>query len=373
MSSINLTARILICSLCIIARLGAAPETLEKAIVELIESQEILGAQALVGENDLISLELNVGQRSALDDDSVDSDTLFCIGSCSKPYASATIVSLAQKGQLDLDVSIDQTLQAFSETRILDSDLNVGPPNLRQLLAHRAGIYSQKRGMNRQQARWIRDFRLTLEQSVAGIAKEALIFEPESEYAYSGAGYCVLGRVAEVATGNAFEALFQSELGAPLAFERTSYFPDANDPNIATGSIKGRPNPATPHLSKHFNLPLIGGSLYSTARECSRFARMILQRGRFGEHEVLSLESIDTFLSLPYEGQPYGLGWSVKSENGRPVQISHSGALASSRATIRIDLDTGRYAIVLYTLTDPSGSAETQRAINQAIIQALTS
>ncbi len=37
------------------------------------------------------------------------------------------------------------------------------------------------------------------------IAREPLIAEPGEEFAYSGAGYLVAGRVAEMATGESFE------------------------------------------------------------------------------------------------------------------------------------------------------------------------
>jgi len=357
--------------------LGCAPyiksdsHSLPSVLTELVESGQVLGAQAIVGENDQILLDQNFGTRSASDTTPVNSNTQFCIGSCSKPFASATILALSQSGILDLSAPISDVLPAFHSLKQVDSKSEVNAPSLLQLLAHRGGIYSQKRGMNRRQARWIRNFRLTLEDAVEGIAQEDLIFEPGTDYAYSGAGYCVAGRVGEVAADRSFESLFQDTIGEPLGLKRTTYFPDRNDLDIATGSAKGKPNPATPHLSKPFRLPLIGGSLYSTARETSRFARMILERGRFGEETILEPKLYKEFLSLPYDGQPYGLGWSVRMENGRPVEISHNGALASSRATIRISLDKGRYAIVFYTLTDPSVSTKTAQTVNRGMIGAL--
>jgi hypothetical protein len=65
------------------------------------------------------------------------------------------------------------------------------------------------------------------------------------------------------------------------------------------------------------------------------------------------------------------MGWTIRKENNRPVEISHTGSLASSRASLRINLDTGRYAIVFYTLTDPSVSVKTGQSVNRAIGAAL--
>ena len=55
---------------------------------------------------------------------------------------------------------------------------------MKELLAHRAGIYSQKKEITTRQAGWIRNFGLTLEQSVQGIAREPLISQPGSDSRY---------------------------------------------------------------------------------------------------------------------------------------------------------------------------------------------
>ena len=355
--------------LCITPWTSADANPVDDALVQLIQSEQIVGAQAYVGNRNTVVIENYYGVRSIEDKTPVDSETLFCIGSCSKPYASATILSLIKSNRLDLRSPISDWMPIFSNLTITSTGESSRAPNLLELLSHRGGIYSQKREMNRRQERWIRDFRFSLEESVNGIANEPLICEPGTEYAYSGAGYCVIGRVAEVKGGNSFEELFQAHIGKPLSFDRTTYFPQNGDSNVAAGSLDGKTNPAAPHLSTPFRLPLIGGSLYSTVQESARFARMILQRGRFGNESVLDRETFDSFLSLPFEGQAYGLGWSILEENGRPTEISHSGSLASSRASMRINLDNGRYGIVFYTLVDPNQSGQITQQLNRALIR----
>ena len=93
--------------------------------------------------------------------------------------------------------------------------------------------------MTAEQNRWIRDFTLTLAQAVDGIAGEPLIAQPGERFAYSGAGYCVLGRVAEVATGRNVETLLQEELGRHLDWRRTTCFPNPWDTNVAAGGAAG--------------------------------------------------------------------------------------------------------------------------------------
>jgi CubicO group peptidase (beta-lactamase class C family) len=205
---------------------------------------------------------------------------------------------------------------------------------VRELLAHRSGIYSQRNGMTDQQNQWIRDFKLTLETSVRGIANEPLLAEPGKAFAYSGAGYCVAGRVAEIATGTPFDRLLQDRIGGRLGWKRTGYFLARGEQNVAIGGLRQeggiKPSPDAPHLAgAEHRLPLIGGSLYSTVEETARFARMVLNDGRFGDTVVLPKEAWKEFLKHPHTAETYGLGWFFEFGSGDEVTaVRHNGALS---------------------------------------------
>lgn len=349
------------------AQQSPKPQSFESTLRALVTQNKVLGLQVFVGQGSKTILQFNAGVRSATDSTPINDQTMFCIGSCSKPFTSAAIMTLIQDKKLTLDTPIDNLLPQFAKPSVVNSPSKTTAPTLRQLLAHRAGIYSQKRGMTPHQATFIRDFKLTIDQSVNGIAKEKLLAKPGAEYAYSGAGYMIVGKLAEAATHTPFNTLMQNRIAKPLNLTRTSYFPSQSDPNIATGSLNNQPNPATPHLSQPFNLPLIGGSLYSTGADVSRFAQMILNKGAFNKKRILTTSSLKALTSLHFPGQPYSLGWTLNIQNKTTRQMSHNGSLASSRAAIRIDLQNQRYAIVLYTLTNPTHAQQAGQTIGQAI------
>jgi CubicO group peptidase (beta-lactamase class C family) len=163
--------------------------------------------------------------------------------------------------------------------------------------------------MTRQQSRWIRDFRLSLERSVKEIAKEPLYAKPGDEYAYSGAGYCVLGRV-EVTTEQSFEELLQARLNEPLNLKHTSYFPSRENKNVAFGSVNGDINKTTPHLSYPFKLPLIGGSLYSTAGDSAVFLQSVLKQATSGEEVLMTADQFEAYTTPCSDNQRYAFGWS---------------------------------------------------------------
>jgi CubicO group peptidase (beta-lactamase class C family) len=350
---------------------ASGPEELGGVLRALLEQGELTGAQALVGSAGKIEWE---GQFGLVEPGGtgVNQETMFCIGSVSKPLASTVTLGLAAEGVLDLDAPISKVLKQFSNLSVQGLQGTVAAPSLRQLLNHYGGIFSQKREMTAEQGRLIRDFRLTLEESVDAIAREKLRSAPGTEFAYSGAGYCVVGRVAEVAAGKSFERLLQQRLAEPLGMRRTSYFPAPSDLNVASGAALGsggkKAHPLTPHrLGKENRLELIGGSIYSTARDLAAFAGMMSQRGRHGDKTILSAESWRQMVTgLKGAGEPYALGWTVIREpGGEPTQLRHNGALFASRATLRIDLESGRHAVVLYSVT--SGEPTAGQAIEKAV------
>ncbi len=319
----------------------------------------IVGAQIAVGTANGAPLTQALGAIAPGSRRKVDDTTLFCIGSCSKPFSSVCILTLVDDGRLDLDTPVDHwvpTLAPGSE------DPRSGRlPTLRELLAHRGGIYSQKEGpMTPDQKKAIRDFTLTLGESVELIARQPRIAAPGEKYAYSGAGYCVAGFVAEQAAQTPFEELLQTRLAEPLGLARTTFFPPPDNTNVA---VPGQQGPraqivaqvGAPHLLKsQLRLPLIGGSLYSTATETAAFARLVLHRGRLGDKPVLSEAAWQELTRQQFDNQGYGLGWSLTIRNGQTTAMRHTGALLGYRSLIAVDLTTGQYAVVHWTLSDPT-------------------
>jgi CubicO group peptidase (beta-lactamase class C family) len=327
----------------------------------------ITGGQVAVRQNGKLLFSQSYGVVAARSERAVDEKTLFLIGSCSKPFVSICILSLIADDavSLDLDDPIDRWLAAFAMAKVDGGGTARRAPTVEELMAHRAGIYSQKIGMTQEQAHWIRSFRHTLAEGVDGIAAYNLIAQPGDMYAYSGAGYCVLGRVAELAAAKSFETILQQRLCRPIGLRRTTFFP-ANqfaDEEIATGI--GRD--AAPHrLGKDHRFPLIGGSLYSTAEEMTQFAQEVASQctGRLRIEPQLMRE----LGRVRSSESGYGLGWKVFSREGKARRISHGGSLQSYRAWLGVDLETGVTVASCWTLAErtakPSISADLQAVLD---------
>jgi CubicO group peptidase (beta-lactamase class C family) len=345
------TRRAILVGAALAPRLLARPSELDAALEAMVASGRIVGAQATVVNGGLV-LDKAYGRVAPGAAGPANLDTLFCVGSVSKPLASTIALQLADEGVIDLEAPVSSHLPEMAEPR-LENGERTRPPTLRELLAHRGGIYTQRRRLTASQHRWIRDHRLTLAEAVAGIAAEPLVARPGEEFHYSGAGYCLLGRALELATGETMEKLLQERIARRAGWRRGTYFPRPGDENVAAGSSAVNPAEAdaeTPHLlGTEHRLALVGGSVYATAAELAAFGRLVVAGGG----NLLSESAWAEALRQPFPGQAYGHGWSLGFDDaagGKAVALSHNGALAASRAVLRVDLRTGGVAAVVYTL-----------------------
>lgn len=341
----------------------------------LAEEGIVVGGQVAVsqGEQPLLSHVSGVKAKGSVDQ--VDTDTLFLIASCSKPFASACVLRLMQEGagagEFTLDDEIDRWLPAYASASIAGGGKAERAPTIAELLCHRSGIYSQKVKITRAQARILYTFEHNLEFGVDEIARQPLIMAPGEGYAYSGAGYCVLGRVAELAVEGerSFELLLQDTVCQPLGLARTSYFPAGAFENIATGFDAGR----APHsLGDRHRWPLIGGSLYSSAEDMVRFAQGV---GGFVEtangEAFLGEEAWQELEVVRNPGKGYSLGWSTLRRNGDLVRLSHSGSLQGYRSFIAVDRSSRRCVGATWTLPSPAEAKEAGSRIRKVLEAAL--
>ena len=325
-----------------------------------VAAGRVVGAQVLVGSSRSRDHEaINLGSVGLADIRLVSDETVFCVASCSKPIAAALIFTLLDSKQLELDQPANALIPVLNSLTTTDGT-KTRSPTLRELLAHRGGIYSQIQGPTKIQLTAIRDFGLSLDESVQIIAKQPLSSPPGTHYAYSGAGYILVGMMGEKASGKEFETLLQENICKPLRMNSTTYFPNAQRmEEIATG---GQSQLVPPHsMGTELKLPLIGGSIYTTAKDFERFARMVLFQGRLDRKQVLSKTAWRHFVSPAFPTQDYGYGWLLTKQGNRVVALSHKGSLPPYQSAIHINLQDKTYKIVLWTLAKPVDVQSTVR------------
>ncbi|MEZ5406865.1 MAG: serine hydrolase domain-containing protein [Acidimicrobiales bacterium] len=218
---------------------SAAPSDRQSPIGDEAELQDQLdalvdlgvpGAVLMIRDGDR-SLVLTSGVADLETGAPIDGAGTFRIASVTKPYVATIVFQLADEGRL----SIDDTIQEWLPGLVPNGD----HISIRQLLSHRSGI-----------ADYFTEEVLTpyvegdlgfvwSPDELIGIAVDAgPVFEPGADFAYSNAGYAILGRIIEQVTGHSLGEELEARIFEPLELTHTRFATTATpDPTLTRGYL----------------------------------------------------------------------------------------------------------------------------------------
>lgn len=285
-----------------------------------------------------------------------DADTLWRIYSMTKPVTGMAAMILIGEKKLGLDQPIADFLPAYKDMRVCtnpDTSLETVPAKtqitVRHLLTHTAGlgytIVTQgpllqeyiKLGIN---PAAISRFPIpglpqvptapSLTEFADRLATLPLAYEPGTLWSYS-VSLDLLGRVIELASGQAFDAFLKARLFDPLGMNDTFFTVPAdkvarlstNYALVGTSLIPVDTGARSVYLDKP-PFPFGGAGLVSSARDYDRFLAMLLGKGTIDGTAVMAPEMVALGMSnlLPpgastgtgyIKGQGFGAGGRVKT------------------------------------------------------------
>ena len=224
------------------------------AVTNLIQSwvnkDYYSGCGLIVAKGDKIVFERCFGNSTP--------DKVFFIASSGKWLAATTIMTLVDEGKLSLEDHPSRWLPEFK-------DDPKDKTTLRQLLSHTSGYppYQPKdKPVDKYQ---------TLTESVEHILSLPPDYQPGERFDYGGLAMQVAGRMAEVASGKDWEALFQERIAKPCQMTNTHF---------------------TPVDSGGGHSPMLGGGARSSLLNYANFLKMITDGGVFDGKRILSKKSI---------------------------------------------------------------------------------
>jgi CubicO group peptidase (beta-lactamase class C family)/D-alanyl-D-alanine dipeptidase len=247
-------------------------------------------------------------------------ETLYRVGSVSKPFTALLVMLLVQLGLLDLDAPVSRYLPDFRPKNQFDKELT-----LRQMLAHRSGLVRESPVGN-----YFDDTHPTLAETVKSLNGIPLVFRPESKTSYSNAAVATVGRVVEKTAKGEFAALMQEKILGPLGMTDSSFDPTpAQRKKVAKAlmwTYHGREFPAPT-----FDMGMApAGSLYSSASDMAKFLKFLFARGQGPKGHILKKETLESMWVRRYgksdEKQGFGIGFLVSKFEGKR-RIGHGGAV----------------------------------------------
>ncbi len=261
-------------------------------------------------------------------------DTVFGIGSTTKPFTATAILLLERDGKLHIDGAITNYLPSY--------DTHGAHITLRHLLTHTSGIPNFVTQPNFFET-WA-----PLDLSHHALRKLfeplPLDFAPGTRYSYSNSGYCLLGMIIEAASGMSYEEFVRTRIFEPLGMRRSYYMRhDALIPHRAGGYQAGDHGYLrAPHRSE--TLIYAAGALGATLDDLICWDRALCDNRLLDASTRERMWTRVRLVTGRTEG--YGLGWGLSTYRGRRV-VHHAGGVAGFSAFFGRFVDDDLAIIVL--------------------------
>ncbi len=308
--------------------LDAFEPTLQALVDETRAAHDVPGAVVGVVRGDERSIVASGIANTGTGID-VTTDTLFQIGSISKVYTATLVMQLVHAGVVELDEPVRGVLQEF---RVLDdaATLSITPRNLLSHTGGMEGDHFLDCGRN-PDALW---------RYVSTLEELGQVHAPDDLFSYCNAGYGVLGRLVEEATGDHYTRALQRRLLRPAGLRRTVTLAEqAIVHRVAAGhSHQDDGVHVNPWTLARFNVPI--GGIIADAGDVLDFAQLHLRGGKSVEgRQVLPgralAEMAEPQVEVPGSSDEWALGWNVKHWGDVDV-LAHDGDTVGQRAFLRV-------------------------------------
>jgi len=265
--------------------------------------------------------------RTPADDPvAVAADDRFRVGSITKMFTAAAVLSLVDDGVVDLDAPAADYVARSG----VPADVTV-----RRLLQHRSGIanYTNDRFFEQTRADDARVW--TPEEVVGVVADEPAAFEAGSEFGYSNTNYVLLGLLIEEVTGDSYDEVLRARVIDPAGLTDT-YLSDGDDDEPVAGAYSSFFTDALEPITADYTAIATGawsaGALVSTAADLHGFFTTLFAG------ELISDELVSEMIA---GRDRYGLGMETNLPFGEGL-VGHSGGIMGFSTMALHSPETGR-------------------------------
>jgi len=300
------------------------------------------------------------GDANPVDGTRANTETIFRYGSMTKPFTATALMQLVEQGKMDLDAWPGKYIPGFPEHWKV---------TVRQLLDHSACLADEERLVDGLIARRGESLP-TLEEVFTEYVKDdpALACEPGKVSNYANAHYLMLARIIEEVSGEPYDTYVVDHILTPLAMQSTGFQLVEPTERYAKGQV---PTAQIDELISRLNeyrgpghesiiiqrgesfstmddariLPPWGG-LLGTPSDLTHFLQMYLNKGRYGNNQILKPETVAAMQKMQKstDGSPLGMGlswWIGEDDFGK--YYFHRGGGVSIETAMRYypDLDLG--------------------------------
>jgi CubicO group peptidase (beta-lactamase class C family) len=391
---------------------------IHEAVQRHIDAGSLAGAVTLVARHGKIAHLEAHGLMDIESKRAMPRDGVFRLASMSKPITAVAVMMMVEEGKVRLSDPVSRFIPEFKSMKVAVAKPNArgggaapagpgvpggrgGPPpevdlvsatreiTIRDLLTHGSGLLSGGLGNATAGQAAARDPNDTLATYIPKLGAAALDFQPGTLWRYSGlAGFDVLSRVVEIASGKTYDQFLRERLFDPLGMKDTGFaLTSAIQPRLVTLYRRGQNGlervPDQSGLSSATYFSGAGG-MVSTAEDYAQFGTMLVNGGELNGRRYLSPRTIELMASnhtgemaggqmgMSPKGIGFGLGVQVVDDPvaaDRRVSKGAWGWAGAYGTNVHIEPAAGMVQIILMQTSTPALQRDFENAVAQAIVK----
>ena len=266
-------------------------------------------------------------------------NTVYRIGSITKPFTAVMLMQLVAAGRVQLSDPVERYLPEVKQ--IASRPPGASPFTFLQLATMTAGL---AREPDEAGPFWTGPVSAWETKVLAALPHTSYTSFPGTEYSYSNIGYAILGAALARVAHEPYTEWQRSRVFRPLGMERTQF---EVDPMIASdlavgyelngdGTLDDQTAAREARDGRGYKVP--NGAIFTTVDDLARFVALELGRG---PDSVVARSMLDeAFGGLVATDRSletgYGLGFMAMSRDGYSY-LGHSGSVAGYRAAMYYD------------------------------------
>jgi D-alanyl-D-alanine carboxypeptidase len=271
-------------------------QTFDKAKLDqffdrLAEKEKTMGTLTIAKDgNVLYTRTIGYSQINGSERKPATAATKYRVGSIAKMFTAVMLFQLMEEGKLKLTDTLDKFYPQIP---------NASKITIAQMLSHRSGIHSFTSDADFRT--WLMNPK-TKDEMIAIIAKGTPDFEPGEKYAYSNAGFVLLGYMVETLTGKSYQEALKEritgKLGLKDTYLGTGKTDFANNESFSYSYAGGWKQENETHLS----IPGGAGAIISTTNDLIKFIHALFDR------KLISQENVNQMMQNKYGMFTYPMG-----------------------------------------------------------------
>ena len=289
---------------------------LDKFLAYVTKAGKFNGS-VLVAQKGQIILQKGYGWKNFSAHTLNDTNSIFPIGSLTKPFTAMVILKLQEEGKL----SVNDKLSMY-----VPEQKDANKITIQNLLDHTSGIYDFSHDIPEDDSALL-SHPISKQKVLDVFIHRPLKFKPGTQFSYCNSDYFLLGIIIEKLIGVPYEQTVHQLIFKPLGMHHSGFdFINLKDSSKTIGYKTFETDKHIPAIQWDSTLARAAGAIYSTTGDLYKWAGAIANR------KILNQSSWNQAFTPQLEH--YGDGWWIDTLYGNKY-VYHSGGLMGFMSSFR--------------------------------------